>query len=105
MDQEDDRGVCHEFLTEFISRFAEDDSAKEAMADAISDLSRELAKMSMNDDYKPYVLVSSLNFQAAKILDANQGAGNAKPCTVPSHCPTTCSIISFLATRNYRTHD
>ena len=60
MNQEDDRGVCHEFLTEFISRFAEDDSAKEAMADAIRDLSRDLAKMSMNDDYKPYVLVSRL---------------------------------------------
>lgn len=71
VDQDDDRGVCHEFLTEFISRFPEDDSAKEAMADAISDLSRELAKMSMNDDYKPCVLVSSLNFPAAKILDAN----------------------------------
>lgn len=60
VNQEDDRGVCHEFLTEFISRFAEDDSAKEAMTDAIWSLSRELAKMSMNDDYKPYVLVSLL---------------------------------------------
>lgn len=63
VNQEDDRGVCHEFLTEFISRFAEDDSAKEAMAEAIQDLSRDLAKMSMNDDYKPYVLVSRPTFR------------------------------------------
>ena len=60
VDQEDDRGVCHEFLTEMISRFPEDESAEEAMSTAIEDLSRELANKSMNDDYKPYVLVGSV---------------------------------------------
>ena len=63
MEQEDDRGVCHEFLTEFISRFADDDSTKAAMADAIEDLSRQLGSMSMDSDYKPYVLVSSKNLR------------------------------------------
>jgi len=105
VNQEDDRGVCHEFLTEFVSRFAEDDSAKEAMADAISDLSHELAKMSMNDDYKPYVLVSRLDFQATNMLDTDPVIGNAKPRTIPSYCRTPCSVIQFLATRNHRTHD
>ncbi|MCJ1319958.1 hypothetical protein MMC15_005294 [Xylographa vitiligo] len=56
VDQEDDRGVCHEFLTEMISRFPEDESAAEAMSVAMEDLSRELTSKSMNDDYKPYVL-------------------------------------------------
>ncbi|MCJ1287001.1 hypothetical protein MMC26_006348 [Xylographa opegraphella] len=56
VDQEDDRGVCHEFLTELISRFPEDELAAEAMSVAMEDLSRELAGKSMNDNYKPYVL-------------------------------------------------
>ncbi|MCJ1389352.1 hypothetical protein MMC18_002208 [Xylographa bjoerkii] len=56
IDQEDDRGVCHEFLTEMILRFPEDESAEAAMSTAMEDLSRELASRSMNDDYKPYVL-------------------------------------------------
>lgn len=56
--QEDDRGVCHEFLTEAISRFPDDESAKEALVGAVEDLSRQLAKLSMNWDYKPYILVS-----------------------------------------------
>ena len=58
VDQEDDRGLCHDFLLEMVSRFAEDDSAQEAMVRAVEDLSRQLARMTMNDDYKPYILVS-----------------------------------------------
>ena len=58
VDQEDDRGLCHDFLAEIISRFAEDESAQEAMVGAVEDLSRQLARMTMNDDYKPYILVS-----------------------------------------------
>lgn len=57
VEQEDDRGLCHDFLTEAISRFGSDDTTKEALVGAIEDLSRQLAKMSMNDNYKPYVLV------------------------------------------------
>ncbi|KAL8997592.1 MAG: hypothetical protein Q9188_006285 [Gyalolechia gomerana] len=56
VDSEDDRGICHDFLTEAISRFAEDDTVKPALVSAVEDLSRQLAKMTMNDDYKPYVL-------------------------------------------------
>jgi ubiquitin conjugation factor E4 B len=57
--QEDDNGVCHEFLKEFERRCKEDESAQEAMADAIRDLRNRLAKITMNDDYKPYMLVST----------------------------------------------
>ncbi len=56
-DQEHDTGVCHDFFSEAISRFEEDPSVKEALVTAVEDLSRQLAKMSMNDNYKPYVFV------------------------------------------------
>lgn len=58
MDADDDRGVCHEFFIEAISRFQEDDMAQKALVGAVEDLSRQLAKMTMNENYKPYVLVS-----------------------------------------------
>ena len=48
-----------------ISRFPEDESAAEAMSVAMEDLSRELTSKSMNDDYKPYVLVGSIMPQAS----------------------------------------
>ncbi|KAI9696955.1 MAG: hypothetical protein M1836_004916 [Candelina mexicana] len=56
VDPEDDRGICHDFLTEAISRFEDDESTKDALVEAVIELSRQLASMSMNDDYKPYVL-------------------------------------------------
>ncbi|KAI4210715.1 MAG: hypothetical protein LQ351_006491 [Letrouitia transgressa] len=56
VDPEDDRGLCHDFLTEAISRFPEDDGVQPALIGAIEDMSRQLAKMTMNnDDYKLYV--------------------------------------------------
>ncbi|KAL8917560.1 MAG: hypothetical protein Q9172_005785 [Xanthocarpia lactea] len=56
VDPEDDRGICHDFLTEAVSRFAEDDTIEPALVGAVEDLSRQLARMTMNDDYKSYVL-------------------------------------------------
>lgn len=58
VDPEDDRGVCHEFLNEAISRFEEDDSVRAALVGAVEDLSRQLAKLTMNDNYKPYIFVN-----------------------------------------------
>lgn len=59
VDPESDRGICHDFLAEAVSRFDEDESIKEAFVTAVEDLSQDLAKMSMNDNYKPYVTVRS----------------------------------------------
>lgn len=58
VDPDNERGLCHDFLTEAVSRFEEDDTIKSAVVGAIEDLSRQLSKMTMNDDYKPYVHVS-----------------------------------------------
>lgn len=54
---EDERGICFDFLAEASSRIAEDDSAKEALVGAMEDLSGRLSKISMNGDYRPYLLV------------------------------------------------
>jgi len=58
VDPEHDRGICHDFLSEAVSRFSEDDSIRDALVGAVEQLSQELSKKSMNDDYKLYVQVS-----------------------------------------------
>ncbi len=54
---EDDEGICHDFLAEITSRFAEDESAQEVILGAIEGLSDRAAVMTMNDDYKAATLV------------------------------------------------
>ncbi len=54
---DDERGICYDFLTEATQRMAEDDTIKEALVSAMEDLSRRLAKQSMNGDYRPYMLI------------------------------------------------
>jgi ubiquitin conjugation factor E4 B len=54
LDPEDDRGLCHDFLTEVSSRFSEDGSIKEAFIKAVEDLSQRLAKLSLDSEYRSY---------------------------------------------------
>ena len=56
-DPEDDRGICPDFLAEAVRRFDEDDSIREALVEAAEEISRRLADMTMNDDYKSYMVV------------------------------------------------
>jgi ubiquitin conjugation factor E4 B len=60
----EDRGICPDFLTEAISRFAEDDTVKPMLTKAVAGLSLQLSNMTMNDNYKPYINVSSGKFEA-----------------------------------------
>ncbi|KAL6714904.1 Ubiquitin conjugation factor E4 [Lecanora helva] len=57
---EDERSIDHDFLNEVISRFPEDAGVKEALVGTVEDLSRDLASMSMNSDYKPYIMMEAL---------------------------------------------
>lgn len=57
VDPDNDRGVCHDFLIEAVSRFEDDDSVKELLVGAVEELSRRLSKMTMNDEYRPYMQV------------------------------------------------
>ncbi|KAH9881713.1 hypothetical protein IAQ61_000440 [Plenodomus lingam] len=54
---DDERGICYDFLTEASLRISEEDSIKEALVEAMEDISSRLAQVSMNGDYKPYMLV------------------------------------------------
>lgn len=53
-----DHGIDLEFLKDAVARFDEDDSVKTMFTKAMAGMSSQLAKLDMNDDYKPYVNVS-----------------------------------------------
>ena len=55
VDPEDDKGLCHEFLTEAITRIPEDDTIQPILVGAVEDLSGQLATKTMNDDYRSYL--------------------------------------------------
>ncbi|KAJ6171979.1 hypothetical protein N7470_001046 [Penicillium chermesinum] len=54
LDPEDDKGIDFEFISEAVRRFDEDDSVKPAFIAAVEELSAELSRKDINDDYKPY---------------------------------------------------
>lgn len=57
VDPEDDRGVCHEFLAEAVARFEDDETIKDAFVGAVEELSRQLARKTMDSDYRSYTHV------------------------------------------------
>lgn len=93
VDSEDDQGLCPEFLQEITSRFAEDEAAQEAMVSAVEELSQDLAKMSMNDNYKPYLMVSQYCKWTMDLLILE---GAAKTCQIPFHGERIGSVASFF---------
>ena len=57
LEPENEKGIDHDFIMEAISRFSEDDALKEAFVGGVEELGRKLGTLSMNDDYKSYVMV------------------------------------------------
>ncbi|KAE9977605.1 hypothetical protein EG328_001978 [Venturia inaequalis] len=54
-DSDCDAGICPDFLKEATERFAEDDGIKEALVQAVEQLSQDASKKTMNDSFKPHV--------------------------------------------------
>ncbi|OAX85301.1 hypothetical protein ACJ72_00331 [Emergomyces africanus] len=55
-DPEDDVGLCHDFITEAIKRSDEDETILPAFVSAVEEMSRDLSNLTLNMDYKPYVM-------------------------------------------------
>ena len=56
---DNEQGLCMDFLTEAMARTEEHDTILPLFTKAMVDISAQLARMSMNDAYKPCVNVSS----------------------------------------------
>jgi len=72
-------GIDPEFLMESSARFDDDETIKETLVGAIEQLSRELAKLDMNDDYKPYITAMRTVVRYPKIVTAIAESPNFIP--------------------------
>ncbi|KAI2616310.1 ubiquitin conjugation factor E4 [Hypoxylon sp. NC1633] len=52
---DNEEGICMDFLNEAVSRIHEDDSVAPLFTEAMDKMSRKVATMTMNDDYRPYI--------------------------------------------------
>ncbi|KAG5303862.1 ubiquitin conjugation factor E4 [Histoplasma capsulatum G186AR] len=55
-DPEDDLGLCHDFITEAVKRSNEDETILPAFVGAVEEMSHDLSSLTLNMDYKPYVM-------------------------------------------------
>ncbi|KAI9845367.1 MAG: hypothetical protein M1838_001767 [Thelocarpon superellum] len=69
-DPDSDRGVCHDFFTEAVSRWEDDDSVQQVLMDALEEVSRQLARLTMNDDFKPHVMALKNAVRFPNVVDA-----------------------------------
>ena len=67
---ESNTGIDPEFLAEASSRFEEDETIKDALVGAVEQLSRDLSKLSMNDDFKPHITALRNVVRYPKIIAA-----------------------------------
>lgn len=84
VDPENDRGICQDFLSEAVSRFDEDESIKDALVDAMDQLRVELSTMTMNDNYKPYILALRNVCRYPALLKALAESPKFIPADVPA---------------------
>ena len=97
VDPETDRGLCHEFLSEAVSRFDEDESVKEVLVGAMEEISKRLGKMSMNDDFKPYVLAMRNFVRYQPLLVALSESPRFLPTDIePQHIETRTLLGPFF---------
>ena len=76
LEPDEDTGIDRDFLVEAISRFDEDDTVQALIVGAAEDLSQQLSKMSMNENYKPYLYVSTKEAPSMRTLIGDQALRN-----------------------------
>lgn len=68
-----DKTIDLEFLREAVSRFDEDDAVKPMLTDAVRALSEQLSKMTMDDNYRPYMDVCQALYSSCPIKTDTDG--------------------------------
>ncbi|KAF1814506.1 hypothetical protein P152DRAFT_432509 [Eremomyces bilateralis CBS 781.70] len=93
VDPECDSGICHDFLTEASLRFKEDDSIKDALLAAVEQLSEKLKKLSMNDNYKPYMLAIRNLVRYPLVVDAMTKSPQFLPSSITASTIETDTLL------------
>jgi ubiquitin conjugation factor E4 B len=84
-DPDCDAGICPDFLKEATDRFADDDGIKEALVGAVEQLSRDVAKRTMNDSFKPYIQALRNCVRYVPLVDALTKSNTFLLDGIPAH--------------------
>lgn len=60
LDPDDEKGLDQDFISEAIGRSEDSDSIVPAIVTAVEEMSQDLSKLTIDDDYSPYMMVSGL---------------------------------------------
>lgn len=60
LDPDDDQGLNQEFILEALKRIQEDDSILPTFVTAVEEMSQDLSRVTLDDDYHPYMMVRIL---------------------------------------------
>lgn len=94
---DDERGICYEFLTEASQRIAEDDSIKEALVGGMEHVSRRLASVSMNGDYRQHMLILRIFVRFPPLVAALAQSETFLPADIePQHIETHSFLGPFF---------
>lgn len=84
-DAEDDRGLPQEFLNDLVARSDDNPDIIEYFQAAIEALSSRLSKMTMSDNYKPYISALGRLTVFRPLVDVIINAPSFLPEYVPAH--------------------
>lgn len=84
-DAEDDRGLPQEFLSDLIARSDDNPDLIEYLQVAMQALSSRLSKMSMSDNYKPYISALGRLVAFKPLVDVIINMPSFLPDHVPAH--------------------
>jgi ubiquitin conjugation factor E4 B len=94
---DDEGGICYDFLTEASQRVGDDDTTKEALVGAMEDVSRRLAAVSMNGDYKPHLLILRVFIRFPPLVAALAQSDSFLPANIePQHIETHSFLGPFF---------
>jgi ubiquitin conjugation factor E4 B len=79
---DNDQGICFDFLAEASARISEDDTVRDALVGAIEDISQRLSRVSMNGDYRPFMLVLQLFIRFPSLITALAQADSFLPAEI-----------------------
>lgn len=79
LDMDNEKSIDHDFLSEACARFADDETIKDALVRAMEHVSKELSSLSMNDNYKPHIMVSRREYSP---LSLQKLMSHCRPCAI-----------------------
>ncbi|KAM5455766.1 Ubiquitin conjugation factor E4 [Microsporum audouinii] len=85
LDPDEDQGLNQEFIQEALKRAEEDDTIIPAFVTAVEEMSKDLSRLTLDDDYQPYMMALRNLVRYPAIATAITESPKFMPVTLASH--------------------